>query len=196
MQLLEDYNVLSEYEILKENTSDGKRKYALQGVFSKCDTPNKNKRVYPKYVMEKVIDGLQSVVESGGMLGELNHPSNPQINLDKVSHKITKLGLAEDGSIIGRMEPAGPRKNDLISLLEDGIRLGVSTRGTGAVKPYNGPLGEGLVEVQENYVLRGIDIVHEPSFSTFPEKIMESTEDKFLFASPSNFKAIWDEVFK
>lgn len=193
--LLEEFNVLNQYEILSEGEGR-ERRYALRGVFSKCGVPNKNKRVYPMDVLKPVVESLQEDIENGAFVGELDHPPTPKVNMDKISHKITKLSIAEDGAIVGEIIPAGPKKYDLIRLMEDKIRIGVSTRGIGGVKPYSGPLGEGLVEVQPGYKMKAIDIVFDPSESNaIPETIIESTDDKIIFATPSNFKAIWDEVF-
>lgn len=197
--LLEEPILLTNFDVLKEETDGPEKSYKLRGVFSRCDAANKNKRVYKRGIMEEVISDLQEAIKSGGFVGELDHPPTPKINMDKISHKITKLAIAEDGAVVGEIVPAGPRKNELIQLMEDGIRLGVSTRGVGSVKPYNGPLGEGLVEVQPGYKMKAIDIVFDPSAGTFPEMVYEDTqleeERKILLAVPSNFKAVWDDVF-
>lgn len=194
---IEDFNFLDQYDVLAEENSEGNKSFKIRGVFSKCDTPNKNKRVYRRAIMEQAIGEIKPYIDKGGFVGELNHPAHPKVNMDRISHKVTKLDIAEDGSVVGEMVPAGPKKADLVSLLEDGIRVGVSTRGTGAVKPYNGPLGEGLVDVQPGYKLRAIDIVFDPSAGTFPEAVMEDTEyerREYLYV-PNNFKAIWSDVF-
>jgi len=194
--LLEDYNLLQQYEVLAEDSDRGERIYKLRGVFSKCDVPNKNKRIYRRPIMEETVRSLQEVIKNGGFVGELDHPPTPKINMDKISHKITKLALTEDGTIVGEIIPAGPKRGDLISLMKDQIRMGVSTRGVGSVKPYNGPLGEGLLEVQPGYQMRAIDIVFDPSAGTYPEQVVESTdESNIMLAVPSTFKAIWHDVF-
>jgi len=196
--LLEEPTLLEKWEILSEDTG-GEKTYKLRGVFSRYGAANKNKRLYPKSVMEETINGLQSLIEDGGFVGELDHPPTPKVNMEKISHKITKLAMMEDGAVIGELVPAGPKKKDLIQIMEDKIRVGVSTRGVGSVKPYSGPLGEDLVEVQPGYKMKAIDIVFDPSAGTFPESVFEDTEyedeKKVLLASPTNFKAIWDEVF-
>lgn len=197
--LLEEPVLLTNFDVLKEDNNGQEKSYKLRGVFSRCDVINKNKRIYKRGIMEEAVLGLQEAIQSGGFVGELDHPPTPKINMDKISHKITKLAIAEDGAVVGEIIPAGPRKRELINLMEDGIRLGVSTRGVGAVKPYNGPLGEGLLEVQPGFQMKAIDIVFDPSAGTYPEQVLESTEyeeeRRILLAVPSNFKAIWDDVF-
>jgi len=190
--ILEEFS--NSYEILKEDIDKGARVYKIRGIMGRANYPNKNKRVYPISVIKESIDEVQELIKGNRFLGELDHPNSPKINMDKISHKITNLFLSEDGSIIGEMIPAGPNKNLLISLIEDGIGFGVSTRGTGTVRPYNGPLGEGLMEVVPGYKLRAIDIVHEPSASAFPNVIRENTEDNMFFV-PSSFKSVFNEVF-
>lgn len=120
--------------------------------------------------------------------------NSPKINMDKISHKVISLTMNEDGVVLGEMLPAGPYKDKLISIIEDGIGFGVSTRGTGSTRPYKGPLGEGLEEVVKGYALRAIDIVHDPSADAFPNIVKEETQN--IFTVPTNFKSVWEEVFK
>ncbi len=196
--LLEEPTLLERFEILSEG-ANGEKTYKLRGIFSRCDSANKNKRIYRRSIMEEVIGDLQESIQNGGFVGELDHPPTPKVNMKEISHKITKLALTEDGAVVGEIVPAGPRKNDFEQIMKDGIRVGVSTRGVGSVKPYSGPLGEGLVEVQPGYKMKAIDVVFDPSAGTFPEKVFESTEEeddkKILLAVPAGFKAVWDDVF-
>lgn len=194
---LEEFNILDKFQVLNEDDGNSEKTYKLRGVFSRADVANKNKRVYRREIMEEVLNNLLPLIENGGFVGELDHPPSPKVNMEKISHKITKLTLTPDGALIGEMIPAGPRKSDLISLLEDKIRVGVSTRGVGQLKPYNGPLGEGLLEVQPGYQMKAIDIVFDPSAGTYPEAVLEDTEyerKQYLYV-PSSFKAIWNDVF-
>jgi hypothetical protein len=188
--LLEEYS--REYEILKEDIDKGQRTYKIRGVMSRAGVKNKNGRIYPYEVMKESIDEVQDYIKNNRFLGELDHPPSPKINMDKVSHKVTELYMADDGAVLGEMIPAGPYKDKLISLIEDQIGFGVSTRGTGSTKPNN-RLGEGIVEVQRGYKLRGIDIVHDPSAGVYPSVVKEETEN--MFTVPSRFKDIWEDVF-
>jgi len=199
MNLLEDFSYLDQMQIITEDVEKGERIYKLRGIFTKIGVINKNRRLYSEAVMRPVIDELQSIIEAGGFVGELDHPPTPKINMEKISHKITKLAIAEDGSVVGEMIPtSSPSGQILKSYMVDGIRLGVSTRGTGSVKPYTGPLAEGrlgVVEVNPGYRMRAIDIVFDPSAGTFPDQVVEGTEDFGMFTVPSAFKAVWDDVF-
>lgn len=191
-KVLEEFS--QEYEILKEDIDRGQRTYRIRGVMSRAgsNNVNKNKRFYPIEVMKESINEVQEFIKANRFLGELDHPASPKINMDKISHKITKLQMAEDGSVLGEMVPAGPYKDKLISIIEDGIGFGVSTRGTGNTRPSR-QLGEGIVEVMPGYKLRAIDIVHDPSAGAYPEVVKEDTQN--IFTVPSRFKDIWDDVF-
>tara|TARA_Y100000310_G_C20623994_1_gene784860 strand:- start:505 stop:1077 length:573 start_codon:yes stop_codon:yes gene_type:complete len=188
--LLEDFNYMESYE-LTEDKSRG-NKYFLRGVFSRVDTPNKNKRVYPRSVMEESVGQAQPLIEQRALVGELDHPPTPKVNVEKISHVVTRLALADDGAVIGEMEVISPKLKELI---EAKIRLGTSTRGLGQVRPYSGTLGEGLVEVQPGYKMRAIDIVFDPSAETFPKAFVEDVDEKILLGSTIKFRKIWEDIF-
>lgn len=190
--LLQDYNNLEKFEVLNESEG-GEKTYRLRGVFSRVGVKNKNGRIYKREIMEEAVNLVQEEIKAGRFVGELMHPSSPQINIDKISHKITELKITPDGAVIGEMIPAGPRKRELISLLEDGIGVGVSTRGVGNIKQIKF-MGEDVLEVQKGFQMKAIDIVHDPSAGTYPETVYESTESK-VFAVPMNFKEVFDDVF-
>jgi hypothetical protein len=193
LNLLEDYSDIGKYTILESEIVGGERTYRLRGSLGRCDFPNKNKRIYPMSVMRPVIEGLQEAVRDGRFVGELDHPPTPKINMEKISHKITQLSLTEDGHIIGEIIPTtNTQGKELNALLRDGIKVGVSTRGTGAVKPYSGNLGEGFVEVQPGFRMFAIDVVWDPSASTIPDVVLESYEDSKF----NSFRTIWDMSFR
>lgn len=151
---------------------NGKKTYFIEGIFTGTK-PNRNNRIYSKPVLESALNKFQSVIDSKRAMGELNHPSGPTINLDRVSHLIEKMGWNGD-DVIGRAKimdtPMG-----LIAqrLLEGGVQLGVSTRGLGSVKT----LSNGLNEVQGDFVINTVDIVGDPSYSSaLVNGIMEGKE--------------------
>lgn len=176
--LLEDYNELETFEVISEGEDENK-KYVLKGIFSRCDKPNRNKRVYPRAIMEEAVAEIQESINAGGFVGEIDHPSSPRVNLERISHKVTALQIMENGDIVGVLEAAGPMKHILESLIDDKIKIGVSTRSTGGVKPYQGPLGEGLVEVRQGLKIKAIDVVFTPSESkATPQLVTEGFEDE------------------
>ena len=160
-------------EYLVEETN-GKKNIFIEGIFAQYDTGNRNNRIYPKAVMEKEVNRYQEIIEAKRSLGELGHPPNPSINLDKVSHLITSLKMESDGKVIGRAKiletPMGLIAKNLI---ENDCGVGVSTRGLGSLKAGK----DGLQEVQDDFHLATIDIVSDPSApDAFVQGIMENAE--------------------
>jgi len=197
---LEDYTDIFEYQLV-ESTKDSKG-YFIRGVVSRAGSKNKNKRVYPISVMESAIESLQEAVGSGGFVGELDHPPTPKININKISHKITKLKMAPDGAVLAEMVVLDTDEGvTLKKLIDGGVRLGVSTRGLGGVKPYSGPLGsigEGLVEVQPGFRMKAIDVVFDPSAGDDgrPNFVTEDvTENGIVLGYSATFERVWTDVF-
>jgi hypothetical protein len=189
MTLLEDFSLLEQYTMHKGSGLN----YYLRGIFSRCDIPNKNKRIYPKAVMEEAIGQVQPLIEKRGLVGELDHPPTPKVNVRGISHVITKLAIAPDGVVLGEAEAIDEH---LRRLMEAKVRLGVSTRGLGKVESYNGPLGEGFVMVQPGYEIKAIDIVFDPSQGSFPNYVKEDTEEpRIILGSTQKFRKVWEDVF-
>jgi len=188
ISLLEDFNFMEAYTLVEDEQD--KSKCYMRGILARVNKPNKNKRIYPREVMESCLNEIQPLIEQRALVGELDHPPTPKINVEKISHVVTKLALAEDGAVIGEMEVISPKLRELI---EANIRLGTSTRGLGQVKPYQGPLGEGLVEVQPGYKMKAIDVVFDPSAETFPKAFVEDTQ--IILGSTTKFRKIWEDVF-
>ena len=194
---LEDVNNTFKYQLL-ESGQDSKNFY-IRGVVSKAGALNKNKRIYPMEVMREAISSLQEEVRTGGFVGELSHPSTPAINLDKISHKITKIDMADDGSVLAEMFILNTTMGrELKELIRGGVKLGVSTRATGGVKPCSS-LGEGVVEVQKGLKIKAIDVVFDPSAGEYgrPDFVVESlTESNILLGyEGSKFESVWNDVF-
>lgn len=150
------------------------KKYKIKGIFAQAEKPNKNKRRYPQHILEREIDRYSlNYVKENRAIGEIGHPDSPQINLDRVSHKITSL-VKEGNNFFGVAEIIDTRcGNDVKALLDAGVKLGVSTRGVGSLKPTN----EGLSIVGEDFFLSTIDIVADPSApDAFVSAIRESKD--------------------
>jgi hypothetical protein len=162
-------------EVIVENIN-GKKNLFIEGVFLQGDICNRNKRIYP---METLRMGVRTYVENyldkGRAVGELGHPSGPTINLDRVSHKI--ISLKESGNnYIGKAKilTTQPMGKIAAGLYEEGVKLGVSSRGVGSLVPTN----EGYSRVSEDFMLStAADIVHDPSApSAFVEGIYEGVD--------------------
>ena len=163
---------LSSVQYLVEKTEDGTKNIFIEGIFMQAEKPNKNGRMYPKGIMEKEIARYQDLISEKRSLGELGHPPNPQINLNQVSHLITGLRF-EGNDIYGKAKILDtPMGKIAKNFLEEGVRLGVSSRGLGSLKERNG-----INEVQDDFHLATVDIVADPSApDAFVQGIMESAE--------------------
>jgi hypothetical protein len=135
---------------------------------------NRNGRVYPKAIMEKEVNRyVKEFVEKGRAFGELGHPDGPTINLDKVSHLITTLE-ADGNNYVGRAKILSTPNGQIVrSLINDGAKLGVSSRGLGSLEEKGG-----AQYVKDDFQLATAgDIVADPSApEAFVEGIMEGVE--------------------
>lgn len=161
-----------EVQYLTEKKEDGTKNIFIEGIFIQTEKENKNGRMYRKGIMEKEIGRYQDLINEKRSLGELGHPPNPQINLNQVSHLITGLRF-EGNDVYGKAKildtPMGKIAKNFI---EEGVRLGVSSRGLGSLKEVNG-----INEVQDDFHLATVDIVADPSApDAFVQGIMESAE--------------------
>lgn len=161
--------------VIKEaKESDGKKKYFIEGIFLQGDIKNRNGRVYRSNILEKEVSRYNDkYIKENRAFGELGHPSGPTINLERVSHMITEL--YKDGSnYIGKAKiMETPYGNIVKNLLDDGAKIGVSSRGMGSLQERNG-----IMEVQDDfYLATAADIVADPSApDAFVNGIMEGVE--------------------
>jgi len=170
MKLITELN--QDINYVKENV-DGKKNYYIEGKFMGYDEPNKNGRIYPKSVMEKEVGRYQELINEKRSLGELGHPPTPTVNLNQVSHLINELKINHDGAVYGKAKILGtPMGKIAEGLLDEGVRLGVSSRGVGSLKEKNG-----VNEVQDDFQLSTVDIVSDPSApNAFVNGIMENSD--------------------
>ena len=164
---------LTEVKFLTEE-KEGKKNYFIEGIFLQSEIANKNGRMYPfKTLQREVAKYHENFIRQGRALGELGHPEGPSINLDRVSHKIERL--SEDGNnFVGRAKILDtPNGKIAKSLLDEGVRLGVSSRGMGSLKKEST-----CNVVQDDFMLAtAADIVADPSApDAFVDGIMEGKE--------------------
>jgi len=144
-------------------TEDEKRLVAngatiLSGVMQKADALNGNGRVYPRKVLEKEMKNYQKLVKERRSLGELDHPDDSVVNLKNASHLVTKVWWDGD-NVMGKAQVLNtPAGQVLKSLVEAGVRLGISSRGMGSVHESNGD-----TMVEDDFQLICFDMVSEPS---------------------------------
>jgi hypothetical protein len=184
-------NLISEYrddsvEVITEAKEDGKKNYFIEGIFMQGDIKNRNGRIYPSATLESEMKRYQKdFIETKRALGELGHPDGPQINGDRVSHLITDM-RREGNDFYGKAKILSTPMGEIVkSLLDEGVKIGVSTRGLGSVKAGR----DGVMEVQKDFHLSTVDIVTDPSApNAFVNGIMENVEYYYDIAS-GNWRA-------
>lgn len=154
---------------------NGVKKLFIEGIFLQGDTVNRNKRLYEMRILRNAVKTYnENFIGKGRSVGELGHPSNPSINLDRVSHKI--ISLKEQGNnFIGKAQILDtPMGKIAQNLYEAGVQLGVSSRGLGSLRPTD----KGYSVVSEDFTLAtAADIVHDPSApDAFVSGIFEGVE--------------------
>jgi len=171
MKLISEYN---EARPLIEAKENGKKDYFIEGIFMQSEIKNRNGRVYPKEIMAKEVKRyVKEFVDQQRAFGELGHPEGPTINLDKVSHMITEL--YEDGNnYVGKAKILSTPNGQIVkNLIDDGAKLGVSSRGLGSLEQKSD-----AQYVKSDFQLATAgDIVADPSApEAFVEGIMEGVE--------------------
>lgn len=165
MLTLKENLTYDQAKIVTEATQDGKSLY-MQGVFVQGNTRNQNSRVYPVTEISKAVKAIQEKIETGySVLGEADHPDDLQVNLDRVSHMIEKMWMdGQDGYGRLKLLPT-PMGNICKTLIENGVKLGVSSRGSGNVTE-SGNVSE--------FEIQTVDLVANPSApDAYPDPLYE-----------------------
>lgn len=146
-------------EVLDEAT--GKKDYFIKGIFAQAELKNRNGRIYPKKILEDQVQKYQQKIDEKSALGELNHPSTPNISAERACHLVTELRW-DGNNVLGKAkvldEEYFPCAKTVKGLIKEGVKFGVSTRGLGSVQKKNG-----ILEVQNDYRMVCIDAVMDPS---------------------------------
>ena len=162
-------------EFLTEAKKDGGKSYFIEGIFMQSDTRNRNGRIYPKEILQKEAKRYNTeFIQKKRAFGELGHPDGPTVNLERVSHMIEELQEVEH-NFMGRAKILDTPYGKIVkNLIDEGARLGVSSRGMGSLKPVK----DGIQEVQRDfYLATAADIVADPSApDAFVAGIMEGKE--------------------
>ena len=153
---------------------EGNKNYHIEGVFMQSGVKNRNGRIYPTKTLGKEVSRYRDTyVNDNRAMGELGHPDGPTVNLERVSHIITNLDQDGD-NINGKAKILDTPYGKIVkNLMDEGAKLGVSSRGMGSIKQ----LENGTNEVQEDFMLAAVDIVADPSApNAFVNGIMEGKE--------------------
>ena len=165
---------VQDVEYITEEKENGKKDYKIKGIFMQADIKNRNGRVYPMEILQKEVKRYnKQYINEKRAFGELGHPDGPTVNLERASHMIT--GLYPDGkNFIGEAKILStPMGNIVKNLMDEGAKLGVSSRGMGSLDQKN---GANYVR-DDFYLATAADIVADPSApNAFVEGIMEGKE--------------------
>ncbi len=156
---------------LQESKHDDKHWY-LEGIFMQAEKQNGNGRIYPKSVLTEAVEKMSDKMTKGyNVLGELEHPESLTINLNNVSHVIESLRW-DGNNVIGRAKVLDTPKGEIVkALMKEGIKLGVSSRGSGSTTYKND------ITLVESFNLITVDIVATPSApEAFPTSLRESLD--------------------
>ena len=174
MKLISEFNDYAVEPVIVESNENGKKDYFIEGIFMQSEIKNRNGRIYPKEVIQKEVKRYnKEFVEQDRAFGELGHPEGPTINLDKVSHMITKLE-EEGNNFVGRAKILSTPNGQIVkNLIDDGAKLGVSSRGLGSLESK----GNAQYVKDDFQLATAGDIVADPSApEAFVEGIMEGVE--------------------
>ena len=165
---------IEDIEYITEDDAEGKKDYRIKGVFLQAEFKNRNGRIYPMPVLEKEVSRYnKEYIQKKRAFGELGHPDGPTVNLERVSHMITSL--SPDGkNFIGEAKITDTPYGKIVkNLIDEGAKLGVSSRGMGSLEPRRGA----QVVKDDFYLATAADIVADPSApNAFVEGIMEGKE--------------------
>ena len=167
---------IEEVEFITEelNEDTGKKSYKIKGVFMQSDVKNRNGRVYPQEILAKEVAKYnKNFIKEKRAFGELGHPDGPTVNLERVSHMITDL-YPDGKNFIGEAKIMATPMGEIVkNLMDEGAKLGVSSRGMGSLVQKN---GANYVR-DDFYLATAADIVADPSApNAFVEGIMEGKE--------------------
>ena len=168
-------SIVQDVEYITEEKQNGKKDYKIKGIFMQADIKNKNGRVYPMEILQKEVKRYnEEFINEKRAYGELGHPEGPTINLERASHMITAL-YADGKNFIGEAKILATPMGEIVkTLMEEGAKLGVSSRGMGSLETKK----NGASYVRDDfYLATAADIVSDPSApSAFVEGIMEGKE--------------------
>ena len=167
-------STLQDVEYITEQNEDGNKNYKIKGIFMQADIKNKNGRVYPMEILQKEVNRYnKEFINEKRAYGELGHPEGPTVNLERASHMITAL-YPDGKNFIGEAKILSTPMGEIVkTLMDEGAKLGVSSRGMGSLEEKD---GKSYVR-NDFYLATAADIVSDPSApSAFVEGIMEGKE--------------------
>lgn len=174
--------------ILEEKNSKDPGKLCIQGPYMVCNEVNKNQRIYEKTDMEREVNRyIKEMVNTQRAMGELNHPTSAEVNLERACHLVTNLKM-EGNYVIGKSQVLSTPMGQLVrSLINDGVKVGMSSRALGKLNEES----SGVNRVTDMRLI-AVDCVADPSCpKAFVNGILESKQ--FVLAQDGQFEEIYDK---
>ena len=197
MKLLREYYELCEGGVCQDLLTEDEKRFVasggmyLTGKLQQANTQNGNGRVYPIKVLMREVENYKKLVKENRALGELDHPDDSVINLKNACHLVTSIWMEGD-NVMGKIKVLDtPSGQVLKSLVESGVKLGISSRGMGSVENENGQ-----TIVQDDFQLICFDFVSEPST---PEAFMIKEAKDYnnaVFTKADRINRLLNEVLK
>lgn len=195
LRLLKSYNDF-EYtpQMVTESLEKNNGKVILKGIIQKADTCNQNGRVYPRAVLEREVRNYQKFIIENRALGELDHPEQSVVNLKNVSHIMREVQMDHNGVVWGTVELLNTPSGKIVqSLVESGVKIGISSRGVGSVERK-----ADYYAVSDDYCIICWDIVCDPSTPQafiLPEgRRVQPHEIKELFLKSDRIDRILNDI--
>jgi hypothetical protein len=194
--LLREYYELCEGGVCQDLLTEAEKRFVsdggmiLSGVMQKSDVQNGNGRVYPHRVLMREVENYKKLVKERRALGELDHPEDSVINLKNASHMVTEVWW--DGrDVMGKVQVLNtPSGNILRSLVESGVKLGISSRGMGSVSE-----GNGSTVVEDDFQLICFDFVSEPSTpGAFMMKEAKDLKNSNIFTKADKINRLLNDI--
>jgi hypothetical protein len=182
---------------LAKKAREAKQPLVVTALLQRADDKNQNNRRYPRSILEREVENYRKAISENRAGGELNHPENSVIDLERLSHRIRDIWW-EGNEVWGKVEihPSLPKGDMALGILESGMRTGISSRGIGEVQKDH----EGVDVVDESFVLLCFDLVSEPSTQNawlFKEgKDISLQETRQLLSKNDRINRIVNEILK
>lgn len=188
-----EYNIFEPVNVMYESTNGLKRMF-VEGILTTVDKVNKNGRVYPKKIFERIIEEyIKEFVNEKRAYGELDHPESTVVEGKNASHVITRIWW-EGNNVMGRLEilDDNPAGRIVANIIKRGYKFGISSRGVGSTKQINNEASE----ICDDYELIGWDFVTNPSnHGSFMNPVRENTKSEASEIIVENTKRNVDDIF-
>lgn len=190
--LREWYGLECDSNTIKESKESNGGKIVISAVLQKAHTKNQNGRIYPRNVLDREVENYKKIVRENRATGELDHPEDSTVSLDRVSHIVRDI-FWEGDIVRGVVEVLDTPKGKILqSLLESGVRIGMSSRGVGSTEQK-----EGFDMVADDFQLICFDAVSEPSTpGAFLNESVEVNEKKIWTKADRIYRALNDIVME